>query len=486
MRTLVAIFCLMGSSLFGAIDSKVDRKPVHEAFIPKIGAAIPIEMVANDPPADKIEKPPTKPNALVKWIPGYWSWDKEKNAYLWVCGVWRVPPPGTEWVPGYWKRGLGWYWISGLWHPEPSQALISPEPPPLQAEEIIGESPDQNYFWAAGSWYYNQFEKNFRWLGGSWHPFDEKWVYFPASWSWRPEGYLYHPAYWDYTLEERGIAYDCDDKQNYQPLSTTTLISRIYYTNPNYTYFFWHHFHFNSDFWKGCWCLPSWWDWQTWWTLNWQHRWSLWWWWGHPGYPQPEWLTSNMASKIASPDETLITLFKGGKLPYFFTNRGIPNELQWLQAIHKVTGNYLPLLSEKQWNQTSKEAENSLDQTKEILNPSASIISDIEPKPVIGKLVAPFSVGMVPPKPQGMPVPQIKTAPTPKIIEAPKEPVIREVPKEEISPFITRPEVVPDTPAIRGRIERRSDNDPQGIQLPRSSVVPQPIGPQPSKTWIEK
>jgi len=73
--------------------------------------------VDRSPPAPITERPggsPTSPEA--RWIEGYWDWDPGRNDYVWVAGLWRVPPPGTFWVNGYWRRDdRGWYRVPGFW-----------------------------------------------------------------------------------------------------------------------------------------------------------------------------------------------------------------------------------------------------------------------------------------------------------------------------------------------------------------------------------
>ena len=73
-----------------------EKGPIHEAFA-QPGAEIRGKgMTApKKPPAPIPEVPPeTKPDGdNVKWIPGYWQWDKEKEDFLWVSGFWRTCRP---------------------------------------------------------------------------------------------------------------------------------------------------------------------------------------------------------------------------------------------------------------------------------------------------------------------------------------------------------------------------------------------------------
>jgi len=93
------------------------RGPVHEAFAqPYAADAAPTPAVSKAPPAPVQELPPTeKPDgANVQWIPGYWSWDNERQDFVWVSGVWRAVPPGREWRPGQWvQQADGYHWVHG-------------------------------------------------------------------------------------------------------------------------------------------------------------------------------------------------------------------------------------------------------------------------------------------------------------------------------------------------------------------------------------
>ena len=452
-RALLASFFLV-SSLFGAIDSKVDIKRVHEAFISKTHSLIPIEVIGKKPPGPKEERPPAKTGPEHIWIHGYWAWEREKGEFQWVCGVWRVPPPGQTWVPGFWKNDGGWYWVSGMWLESPSNVSYAKELPPQNPEEEMGDPPGEEYFWASGFWEYNPYEKNFRWLSGSWQPFDENWVLIPATWQWRPEGYHFRPSYWDYPLDKRGIAYDCSKDGGYQPIPEKVLISRIYYTYPDYSCFFWHHYHFHPEFWEGCWCTPPWWGWQGWWTFNYSNSWGLWWWWSHPGFSAPFWMDPFLASQILPPDQQLIMLLKGGKFPFFFTKGGVPLQNAWIQALMDTTGKASPLLPENLWNKAQEIAGKDIKNND--LSPSGSHSSKKVPKPEIGPKVTPYGPAIVPQ------VPGQKTAPLP--------------PK----PSIKLPESSQPAPEIEGGSDIwgepnvRWPNYERPRPRPRPQVIPQP------------
>ena len=117
------------------------RGPVHEAFAePASSKAKPAPAVPKPPPEAIDEVPPDqKPEGNVQWLPGYWSWDEERNDYLWVSGFWRVPPPGRQWVPGHWKQVAGgWQWTAGFWAAQDQKELtyLPPPPEPIEAGTV--------------------------------------------------------------------------------------------------------------------------------------------------------------------------------------------------------------------------------------------------------------------------------------------------------------------------------------------------------------
>src|SRR5262245_52799750 len=68
-----------------------DKGPIHEAFAQPGAEVRGKGMTAPKAPPPPIpEVPPeTKPDGEnVKWVPGYWQWDAEKEDFLWVSGFW--------------------------------------------------------------------------------------------------------------------------------------------------------------------------------------------------------------------------------------------------------------------------------------------------------------------------------------------------------------------------------------------------------------
>jgi hypothetical protein len=148
--------------------------PVHEAFAkPVEGGVEPGPVVPKEPPEPINELPPeAKPAGEDSvWIPGYWAWEQDRDDFLWVSGVWRVPPPDHRWVPGYWIEAEGGYqWLSGFWQPtEVAQVTYLPLPPENVDEGPNSPAPAEDYFWVSGSWVYQ--DQGYAWRPGYWSPY---------------------------------------------------------------------------------------------------------------------------------------------------------------------------------------------------------------------------------------------------------------------------------------------------------------------------
>ena len=122
------------------------RGPVHEAYAnPATSKPVPSPNLPAAPPKAIEEVPPDQkpPGENVQWIPGYWSWDEEKNDYIWVSGFWRQPPPGRRWIPGSWRQTDGaWQWVPGLWAAEQKNDMnYLPAPPdPLDSGPAVADA----------------------------------------------------------------------------------------------------------------------------------------------------------------------------------------------------------------------------------------------------------------------------------------------------------------------------------------------------------
>src|SRR5262245_50754462 len=87
-------------------ETVLTQGPVHEAFAEPIGLNPRVDILApKEPPPAINEIPPAeRPEGGAVWLPGYWSWDDDRQDFIWVSGVWRIPPQGRQWMEGHWER----------------------------------------------------------------------------------------------------------------------------------------------------------------------------------------------------------------------------------------------------------------------------------------------------------------------------------------------------------------------------------------------
>ncbi len=186
------------------------RGPVHEAFAQPVntGGTQPF-IVPKKPPGAIDEIPPdAKPaDESAVWIGGYWSWSDDRKDFLWVSGVWRVPPVGSQWVAGYWSPATaGYQWNPGFWSPAASQAVeYYPQPPASLEQGPSSDPPSSDYFWTPGCWRWRA--GRFVWQAGFWAMAQPGWVWMPASYCFSPRGWIFCDGYWDYPLDRRGLAF---------------------------------------------------------------------------------------------------------------------------------------------------------------------------------------------------------------------------------------------------------------------------------------
>ncbi|QDU27795.1 hypothetical protein ETAA8_28860 [Anatilimnocola aggregata] len=203
------------------------RGPVHEAFAsPTVADPAPGLIIPKQPPADIKETPPEyQPEGdNVQWFPGYWSWDEDREDFIWISGAWRDPPPGRRWVPGYWAEVSGGYqWVAGFWIAEQVEEMEYLKPPPASLEQgPTVASPGDDHFYIPGTWTYA--DNDYRWSAGYWAPYREEWVYVQPHWVWTPRGCIYVAGYYDWRLPRRG--------QIFAPV----FFNPVVYQRPTYFY----------------------------------------------------------------------------------------------------------------------------------------------------------------------------------------------------------------------------------------------------------
>jgi hypothetical protein len=141
------------------------------------------------------------------WVPGYWSWDGDRNGYIWVSACWRAAPPNTYWVPGYWARvPEGWEWVAGFWAPVSAQSIeYLPAPPAIDDVQAPGPPPSEDDTWVPGCQYWYQGHYVLR--RGYWLQQRPGWVWVPSHYIWTPRGYVFCQGRWDYSLDRRGVLF---------------------------------------------------------------------------------------------------------------------------------------------------------------------------------------------------------------------------------------------------------------------------------------
>jgi hypothetical protein len=185
------------------------RGPVHEAFAEPLVFKPEEGLIAPNKPPEPIEELPSeqRPSGDSVWIPGYWSWDEEREDFTWVSGFWRMIPPGREWVPGYWVEVEGgWRWVSGYWAAAGGEEIAYlPEPPDSLEAGPSTEPPSAEHAWAPGCWYWR--ESRYVWRPGYWYVASPNWIWCPPHYCWTPRGYVFIDGYWDFVVLHRGLLF---------------------------------------------------------------------------------------------------------------------------------------------------------------------------------------------------------------------------------------------------------------------------------------
>ncbi len=344
--------------VFSHLQMSASQGPIHEAFVVQESGTLLLELIPKPAPEKIKEVPPDQDDKQAEWIPGYWAWQKGRGDFIWVSGVWRRPPPEHTWISGDWKRSdNGWMWMRGFWSRTQEDALAHIAiPPPDPLEEKAPELPTTSgyYLWVPGYWKYNYETEQYLWLSGKWMEPQPHWIYVPPQNIWREKGYVQIPAFWDWTLETRGLAYSAvnirsEDRASYEhkpndSLPHLAIIEELFPFWPNYYCLFDYSYFFHNEAWKSWNSAPSWWQWSNWWPCAWQETWWLWWWWTHPGYSNPSWLTSDAASQMAPPTESLKQLMAAIEPPPNVTVNGVVGDKKMLVAIKNFSGRNSPIL----------------------------------------------------------------------------------------------------------------------------------------------
>lgn len=187
------------------------RGPLHEAFAEPLTSGQQAPLVITKVPPEPIEErpPDQKPEGRdVRWIPGYWAWDDDRDDFLWISGLWRDFPPGRTWVPGYWSEVAdGWVWTSGYWAANNAAGQIQylPTPPESQENGPNSPAPGPGATWVPGNWVWQ--DNRYVWQPGTWITPPDQWTWVPPQYVSTPGGSIYNNGYWDYPLARRGLPF---------------------------------------------------------------------------------------------------------------------------------------------------------------------------------------------------------------------------------------------------------------------------------------
>ncbi len=220
--TILTMLALAAGPLYGGATEQppptpaqeqpevLTRGPVHEAFAEPVNLQVQAGLVApHQPPARIEEIPPAErpEGAQFVWVPGYWSWDGDRNGYIWVSACWRAAPPNMYWVPGYWAQvPEGWEWVAGFWAPADTQRIeYLPAPPAFDDVLPPGPPPSADDIWVPSCqyWYQDHYVRR----PGYWLREQPGWVWVPSHYTWTPRGYVFAEGHWDYSLDRRGVLF---------------------------------------------------------------------------------------------------------------------------------------------------------------------------------------------------------------------------------------------------------------------------------------
>ncbi len=81
------------------------------------------QIVYQDPPPLREERPTKKTGTHVFWQEGHWAW--RDGLYYWSSGGWEQERERQLWIPGYWRaveeegKPRGWEWVEPRWEEIP-------------------------------------------------------------------------------------------------------------------------------------------------------------------------------------------------------------------------------------------------------------------------------------------------------------------------------------------------------------------------------
>ena len=117
------------------------------------------------PPRPIAERPSgPRPDRGATWVPGYWDWDSARAEFVWIGGVWQVPPPGLDVghrplearpgrlvsCPGFWSRRRDNGAIPTTYSTANQPAWRSTGPPAGHPDDNPAAAPGPDYFYVPG------------------------------------------------------------------------------------------------------------------------------------------------------------------------------------------------------------------------------------------------------------------------------------------------------------------------------------------------
>ena len=122
---------------------------------------------------------------LGAWLLGLGS---ARAEFVWIGGVWQVPPPGSMWVTARWRRDqVGWYRTPGFWSRRRDNGAITTTystanqpawrttgPPAGHPDDLPAAAPGPDYFYVPC--HYAPAGDQLRWTPGFWRG--------EAGWDW--------------------------------------------------------------------------------------------------------------------------------------------------------------------------------------------------------------------------------------------------------------------------------------------------------------